>query len=546
VTKWVLTPEVKDLLERLYLGAIQGKRDRASALRRIGELGTPAAIPRLAAFLIPSKRREASAALQAIANLLDRVHLSDLRRLDLEVRRQAQYWGFGILDPGFGRLDSKDVARLRKLSSEPLATAAICSMHRSGYVREAAVRELAQRQDALELPYLLLRAADWVPEVRELALEAVRARLKPSYIPALVSCLALVEGESFAAGRASAVGPAIDALLSDPRTGEVLLRGLTGPDRPTRRAAARRLAELRSVPIARFLDTALRQDDVVVTTLAAESAVRALKADELQALLQRLRIGRLRQIALWSAITRFPGMAEELLREALFDRQGGVRDIAQRELASRGVDVPGTYREALPRDPMLALLGLSEVGTKTDAGLALPFLEADAISLRRAAIRAIGRLDTAGNRDGLLAGITDSSPSVSREALRSLEDSPGAVADRVWKICLEAPEAHVRANCFRLFASLGKWELLRWGLMAALRPEPEIAGGGRSLVKRFLVRWNSSFTTPSPQLTEEIASLMPRATAALDRKTIEDLQFTLKSYVSREPVDAPEDQPGHA
>jgi hypothetical protein len=526
----VLDPEVKDLFERLYRGAIEGKRDRANALRRIGELATPAAIPRLAAFLIPSKRREASAALQAIASLLDQVQPSDLRRLDLEIRRQAQYWGFGRLDP-------RDVARLRKLSGEPLATAAISSMHRSGYVREAAVRELALRHDGLELPYLLLRAADWEPKVREPAQEAVRARLTPSYLPALVSCLALVEGESFTSGRASAVRPTIEALLSEPSSGEVLLRGLTGPDRPARRAAARRLVELRSVPIGRLLDVALRQDDVVVTTIAAESAVQALEGDELQALLLRLRshrIGRLRQMALWSAITRFQGMAEGLLREALFDRQGGVRDIAQRELASRGVDVPGMYREALPREPMPALLGLSEVGTKADAGLALPFLDADAISLRRAAVRAIGNLDAAGHRDALLAGITDPSPSVSREALRSLQGSPGAVADRVWKLCLDAPEAHVRANCFRLLASLGKWELLRWGLMAAPRSEPEIAEGGRLLVDRFLPRWNSSFTTPSPQLVEEIASLLSRAGEALDPKVNEDLQFTLQSYISTE------------
>jgi hypothetical protein len=527
MAKWALTQEVRDLFERLYRGAIRRTGDRASALRLIGELGTPAAIPRLAAFLIPSKRREASAALQAIANLLDRVQPSDLRRLDLEVRRQ--YW--------FGRVDPKDVARLRKLSSEPLATAAICSMHRSGYVRETAVRELALRQDGLELPYLLLRAADWVPEVRELALEAVSARLKPSYIPALVSCLVLVEGESFSAGRASAVGPAIDALLSDPRTGDLLLRGLTGPDRPTRRAAARRLVELRSVPIERFLDTALRQDDVVITTIAAESAVGALEGDELQALLQRLRshpIGRLRRMALWTAITRFPPLAEGLLRKALFDRQDGVRDIAQRQLASRGVDVRGAYREALPNEPRVALMGLSEVGDKMDAALALPFLKADAISLRRAALRAISRLDAASYRDALLAGIADPSPSVSREALRGLEGSAGVVAERAWKICLETPEAHVRANCFRLLASLGKWELLRWGLMAALRPEPEIAEGGRSLVKRFLARWNSSFTTPSPQLIEEIAALMSRAPAALDRKTSKDLQFTLSGYISTE------------
>jgi HEAT repeat protein len=65
-----LTPEVKDLSDRLYRGTIEGKRHRASALRQIGELGTPAAIPRLAAFLDSTKRREAAEALKAIAYLL--------------------------------------------------------------------------------------------------------------------------------------------------------------------------------------------------------------------------------------------------------------------------------------------------------------------------------------------------------------------------------------------------------------------------------------------------------------------------------------------
>ncbi|MGH2530317.1 MAG: hypothetical protein ACRDH0_13430 [Actinomycetota bacterium] len=40
MTTWVLTPEVKGIFERLYRDAIERKRDRASALRRIGELAT--------------------------------------------------------------------------------------------------------------------------------------------------------------------------------------------------------------------------------------------------------------------------------------------------------------------------------------------------------------------------------------------------------------------------------------------------------------------------------------------------------------------------
>ncbi len=239
VNRWALTAESKDLFDALYRGEISGKPARVAALHRIGELGHPAAVPRLAGFLDPSKRHEAAVALQAIGLLLQSAKPAELRRLDLEIRRQAPYWGFG-------KLRAKDVARLRSLSGESLAAAAICSMHRSGYVREAAVRELAVRRDTLELPYLILRAADWVPEVRRLAQDAVMARLTAPCLPALVSCLTLVEGESFATGRASSLAPAVDALLSDPESADALLAGLSLPDRPSRRAVARRLAGLQT------------------------------------------------------------------------------------------------------------------------------------------------------------------------------------------------------------------------------------------------------------------------------------------------------------
>jgi HEAT repeat protein len=528
VTRWSLTPEGKGIFEGLYTATFADKRERTAALRRVGELRVPAAIPRLAAFIDPGKRAEAAAALQAIAQLLPFLRPSELRRLDIEVRRQTPYWA-----RGFGGLRPKDVARLRALSGEPVAAAAICSMHRSGYVREAAVREFSLMHDGRELPYLILRAPDWVPEVRSLAQEAVTARLTPAYLPALVSCLALVEGESFATGRASALSPAIDSLLADPGSMTALMQGLQQPDRPGRRAAARRLANLGGLAVPAFVDLALRQDDIVVATIAAESAVKRLEGDALWELLQRLRrhpIGRLRQLALWTALSWFPDAGEEMLREALFDAQGGVRDGAQRRLASQGIDVVTIYRDALPTVPRVALLGLGETGTEADASLAVGYLKAEPISVRGAAVRAVARLDARGHLDALLAALADHSPSVSREARKGLERFAGSVADRVWTICLQAQDQHVRANCFHLLGSLGKWDLLRWGLAATLRPEQDVSEGGRWMVERCLARWNSSFTTPSPGQLEEISALMSSAEAALDSKTFDQLQFGLKHY----------------
>jgi HEAT repeat protein len=52
-------------LERLETTA--DERERAAALRGVGELHAPAAIPRLVTFVDPGKWTEAAAALRAIA-----------------------------------------------------------------------------------------------------------------------------------------------------------------------------------------------------------------------------------------------------------------------------------------------------------------------------------------------------------------------------------------------------------------------------------------------------------------------------------------------
>jgi hypothetical protein len=70
---------------------------------------------------------------------------------------------------------------------------ALASMHKSGFVRERAVRLLAGRRDGGELPLLLVRVNDWVAPVREAAGAAVRARLQPAYAVHFVRCLTLVE-----------------------------------------------------------------------------------------------------------------------------------------------------------------------------------------------------------------------------------------------------------------------------------------------------------------------------------------------------------------
>jgi HEAT repeat protein len=60
----------------------------------------------------------------------------------------------------------------------------------SDYVRQAAVEALGKIESGAELPFLLMRVNDWVPNVRNLAAELLEKRVRPDYVPHFVAMAA--------------------------------------------------------------------------------------------------------------------------------------------------------------------------------------------------------------------------------------------------------------------------------------------------------------------------------------------------------------------
>ncbi|MEZ4311721.1 MAG: hypothetical protein R3F14_27130 [Polyangiaceae bacterium] len=84
-------------------------------------------------------------------------------------------------------------AELQPPDISPLDTfyvvAALTTMHPDGHLRERAVRLLDTRTDGREVPYLLLRVNDWVPQVRTVALLALHQRITQEYTQYFIDSL---------------------------------------------------------------------------------------------------------------------------------------------------------------------------------------------------------------------------------------------------------------------------------------------------------------------------------------------------------------------
>ncbi len=279
------------------------------------------------------------------------------------------------------------------------AVAAILSMHRSGYVRELALAHLEHAKAPRVVPFLLLRADDIVPALRERAEKAIEVRLRPDLADTFARCLGIVEmlrGRSRGGG-----GPLVrhvQDFLAQPECREGLALACSDEDAVVRRAAF--ALRLRGEPAVHVLASALADRDTHIRHWAARTAISRVTTDEdkraLVPLLAASRSAWTRSLAL-RAREHFD-RSDDFLEEALLDHHEAVRYLAMTLLRKRHPDraFGETRKRALAilasksapvRELVGALGALADVGLAGDASEVARLLEDPRPSVRAEAAR---------------------------------------------------------------------------------------------------------------------------------------------------------------
>lgn len=451
--------------------------------------------------------------------LMDHVRMEAFPDLEEKVRLNQGY-------PGLRRWKPEELKLLPGYEAS-VAVQGFMSFHADGYLREAAVEKLALCHTGEELPYLLLRVNDWVPVVASRAIRAIQARYRREYIPHLLHWLPLMlrlgEMRRFALSRVLASTtillrepterPTVRATLNatsssacrlllykvliECETGDALLslirRALSGPDGSVRLWAVRWLRASKNTELYREL-----LPDVMQAALPA----------------QRLE-------ALYGVMEMLPERAPSLLKEALLDSNGTVRETARYYLNKLSVlsleEVVAYYRQTVEtmaaksltrKQQIAAIAGIQEVGSVEDARLLLPFLSSPLPSIRSAAVRAISRLSGDASAPMLLEALRSESPRVSREArealLLRLHLAP---KDDLRQLVKESRFPHIRRNALMILVGGERWSALPVLIRAHQDEDPTV----REIAVRLL-----------PDLRDYIYTAFSPST-----KQLEDLDRTL-------------------
>ena len=395
----------------------------------------------------------------------------DLARADGIVRRKSDW-----------QLPDNDTDLIRRLAPFTGALGFI-SFHPSGYVRENVVNRLVKVRDGRELPFLLMRLNDWVPQVRAIARAAVLERIKPGYAAHFIHCLPLVDLlKQQQRQDHQPIVTTIQALLRSAPARPAVLASLESADRRLRRIILRLLAENPSFEALAVLHRALDDGDSVVRYWAARELRRHLDGPALTETLTKISNDRfmpVRREALYAFVEKLPHLAPVALRQALLDPHASVRETARFHLTQIGERrLDSFYRDKLdraePRQLATLIAGLGETGNREDAAKLLPFLQHPHPRIRFAALRAIARLDLEGASSHIVLALQDPSPSVAKAARHLLQRHTYLLSAAIlWGMHQATPHAHVRQVTLSLIALLRWWQAAPLLLEAAATADEE-------------------------------------------------------------------------
>ena len=473
---------------------------------------------------------------QAVHSQIEDLSPLDLAALDQKVRTDGS--NRYEVDRRWYNLRPSDVGGFAK-SRFAVSLVGLSSFHHSGYVREAAVKELSLQCNGKELPFLLIRLNDWVSQVRDSAANAVRARIEPAYAFHFLENFSLVLRLKSCGRVDHKFVDDICRLLKQPECKAVLESGMASDNKFIRRTSFQLAAEAEPSARMEIIRKAFADSDVVVRLWVARHFLPELASDELASVVEPMlndRFMPVRRDALWFVAKKRPDLATQPLRRALLDSHISMRETARQFLDIAGVpDARVFYIEAIQhggdKNLFAAICGLGETGSAADVKLLETWLISPLTKLRRASVCALGRLDVEGQLEKLVGFLSDEKTSVVREAMKALLSKARYIPlNDLERLLASNAGFYVRRSALTLILRADKWKKIPALLRACADKEIRLAELAARALRDWSSNYNSSFAEPKREDFERIQVALGKVEVKLPRGFAAELKTTLKIY----------------
>jgi HEAT repeat protein len=427
----------------------------------------------------------------------------------------------------------------------PAATTSVAdlvplSSNIDGFKRENAVRRLGMIGNPAAIPALIIRANDWVPQVRAAAYDALIKMLTPANAEAIVASLPqFLHLQACRRGDHAALLQAVQDFLVRDGNVDTLKAAWYSTDLRVARLVTRLLISKRALSAAEIIEQGLSHDDVAIRSIVID-LLRDLGPEAFEHTIEKALHDRympVRREAFQQFMRRFPDRGRAVAKRFLFDRSAAVRELALEHLSVAGEPVEDLYSQALSASSngaatvQCVLWGWSALNCRSRVNQIEQMLTSPLASVRRAALQAFVKLSPQTAACHLQAALADSSGRVANEAARLIRKL-GVSIDVDALIAMAKSQSDVRVTyaCYRVARCANKWDWLKYVL--AVYP----AAGSRVPREAFcreIQAWENNFNRTGaqsdPRTLREIAELLSACKSQLPPKQVELLEFTLRT-----------------
>lgn len=418
------------------------------------------------------------------------------------------------------------------------------AVHPSGYKRELAVRSLSEQGSPTALPVLLKRVNDWVPQVRDAAVLAVRKLMVPENAQYFVFCISDVL-QLRRCGRVNhkLLEDEITRFLLDPCNSRAMLGGLESREARTRRACFALILGSTASVEEKIVLRAIHDPDSLVQRMGVDR-LRFIRTSEIDSALNvclSSRDPRVRRDSLFFWLAQDGAqLSASSVGKYIFDRSVSVRTQAIRWLQDRGVDVLELvlkrFRDPteVPKNVRLAILTIVQLEGKRLLPEILEKLESEYPAVRFAVLFAMAKFDSELFRARFVDLLRDPSPAVVKLLVR-LRILMGVQFDasQLQRI-VECDSRDIVVRSVLLLAKyVNKWERLAL-ILGLPTSAPSLVSTHESLLRQEIADWQSRFnrsaTVPTREQGERVRAAVGQCESFLSVRQKQEILFALKSF----------------
>lgn len=295
---------------------------------------------------------------------------------------------------------------------------ALLSFYRCGYDREQAIKELLPVYSELYIPILIIRANDWVENIKTLASSKLIEHLYSNNINEFLPSLSLIYNlyKKSRYNHTLLISTIENKLIESCYNNllEIVTHSNGNLSRVAFKVAAQEVSKLHQL-----IEAAIKTSDLTIKLDTLKLLTQHFNDDTVFKFLCNLLTDNssiVRRKCIFIIAERFTNKSSPLLKIMLFDKSPIIRESARYYLKRNGINkIDKIYQETLiskskPID--LSIVGLAETGNEENYCLIEPYINDNALNIRSACIYATFQLKPKNKQELILSQLPSKEPKI--------------------------------------------------------------------------------------------------------------------------------------